>query len=61
MSVPVILGAIRTPFGRRGGAFRDTRPDSLLAHALNGVVARAGIDPARIEDVVCGTVTQAGE
>jgi acetyl-CoA acetyltransferase family protein len=61
MSAPVILAAIRTPFGRRGGAFRDTRPDSLLAHALNGVVARAGIDPGRIEDVVCGTVTQAGE
>jgi acetyl-CoA acetyltransferase family protein len=61
MSVPVLLAAIRTPFGRRGGAFRDTRPDSLLAHALNGVVARAGIDPGRIEDVVCGTVTQAGE
>jgi acetyl-CoA acetyltransferase family protein len=61
MADPVILAAIRTPFGRRGGAFRDTRPDSLLAHALNGVVTRAGIDPARIEDVVCGTVTQAGE
>jgi acetyl-CoA acetyltransferase family protein len=61
MSVPVILAAIRTPFGRRGGAFRDARPDSLLAHALQGVAARAGIDAARVEDVVCGTVTQAGE
>ena len=61
MAVPVILAAIRTPFGKRGGAFRDTRPDSLLAHALKGVVARAGVDPSRIEDVVCGTVTQAGE
>jgi len=61
MAVPVLLAAIRTPFGRRGGAFRDTRSDSLLAHALQGVVARAGIDPARIEDVVCGTVTQALE
>ena len=61
MAVPVILAAIRTPFGKRGGAFRDTRPDALLAHALKGVVARAGVDPARIEDVVCGTVTQAGE
>jgi acetyl-CoA acyltransferase len=61
MAVPVILAAIRTPFGKRGGAFRDTRPDSLLAHVLKGVVARAGIDPARVEDVVCGTVTQAGE
>jgi len=61
MAVPVILAAIRTPFGKRGGAFRETRPDSLLAHALNGVVARAGVDRSRIEDVVCGTVTQAGE
>ncbi len=61
MAVPVILAAIRTPFGKRGGAFRDTRPDSLLAHALKGVIARAGADPARVEDVVCGTVTQAGE
>ena len=61
MAVPVILAAIRTPFGKRGGAFRDTRADSLLAHALKGVVARAGADPARVEDVVCGTVTQAGE
>ncbi len=61
MAVPVILAAIRTPFGKRGGAFRDTRPDSLLAHALKGVVAHAGIDSSRIEDVVCGTVTQAGE
>jgi acetyl-CoA acyltransferase len=61
MAVPVILAGIRTPFGKRGGVFRDTRPDSLLAHALKGVVARAGVDPSRIEDVVCGTVTQAGE
>ena len=61
MAVPVILAAIRTPFGKRGGAFRDTRPDSLLAHALKGVVARAGVDSSRVEDVVCGTVTQAGE
>jgi acetyl-CoA acetyltransferase family protein len=61
MAVPVILAAIRTPFGKRGGVFRDTRPDSLLAHALKGVAARAGADPAQVEDVVCGTVTQAGE
>ncbi len=61
MAQPVILAAVRTPFGKRGGAFRDTRPDSLLAHALQSVVARGGIDQSRIEDVVCGTVTQAGE
>ena len=61
MSEAVILDAVRTPFGRRGGALRETRPDSLLAHALKGLVDRAGIDPAKIEDVVNGTVTLAGE
>jgi acetyl-CoA acetyltransferase family protein len=61
MSTPVIVAAVRTPFGRRGGAFRDHRPDALLAHALNGVLARAGLAPGRVDDVVCGTVTQAGE
>jgi acetyl-CoA acetyltransferase family protein len=61
MSAPVIVAAVRTPFGKRGGAFRDTRPDALLAHALKGVLARGGLAPARLDDVVCGTVTQAGE
>ncbi len=61
MSEAVILEAVRTPFGRRGGALRDTRPDSLLAHALRGVVHRAGLDPHKIEDVIDGTVTLAGE
>lgn len=61
MAEAVILEAVRTPFGRRGGALRETRPDSLLALALRGVVDRAGLDPARVEDVVNGTVTLAGE
>jgi acetyl-CoA acyltransferase len=61
MAEPVILEAVRTPFGRRDGAFRETRPDKLLAHAISGLVERAGVDPAEIEDVICGTVTQAGE
>ena len=61
MGSPVILAALRTPFGRRGGAFRESRSDSLLAHALKAAVSAAGVDPRRIEDVVCGTVTQAGE
>ena len=61
MSEPVILDAVRTPFGKRGGAFRDHRPDALLAHALRGLVARAGVPAERIADVICGTVTQAGE
>ncbi|MPY67396.1 thiolase family protein [Deinococcus sp. SDU3-2] len=61
MSEAVILEAVRTPYARRGGAYRDTRPDALLAHTLRGLVERAGLDPARVEDVVTGAVTQTGE
>jgi acetyl-CoA acyltransferase len=61
MAEAVILEVARTPFGRRGGAFREVRPDALLGKALAGLVKRAGIDPAKIEDVVTGAVTQAGE
>lgn len=61
MASPVIVEAVRTPFGRRGGALREVRPDSLLAHALKGLVERAGISPAKVGDVICGAVTQAGE
>jgi acetyl-CoA acetyltransferase family protein len=61
MPEAVIVEAVRTPFGRRGGALREQRPDALLAHALTGIVQRAGISPGKIEDVVDGTVTLAGE
>lgn len=61
MANPVIVEAVRTPFGRRGGALRETRPDNLLAHALEGLVERAGIPPSKVGDVICGAVTQAGE
>jgi len=61
MANPVIVEAVRTPFGRRGGTLREVRPDSLLAHALKGLVERAGISPVKVGDVICGAVTQAGE
>src|ERR671911_2588980 len=61
MNEPVILEAVRTPFARRDGAFRKLRPDALLAHALQGLVKRADINPETVEDVINGTVTQAGE
>lgn len=61
MSEAVIVDAVRTPFGRRGGALREQRPDSLLAHALDGLIDRVGIAPEKIEDVIDGTVTMAGE
>jgi len=61
MAEAVIIEAVRTPFGRRGGALREYRPDALLAHVIDGLLARAGIDPHKIEDVIDGTVTLAGE
>jgi acetyl-CoA acetyltransferase family protein len=61
MREPAILEAVRTPFGKAGGAFREVRPDALLARTLDGLLERAGLDPEKVEDVINGTVTQAGE
>jgi acetyl-CoA acetyltransferase family protein len=61
MNEAVIIEAVRTPFGRRGGALREQRPDALLAHVIDGLIERAGIDAGKIEDVIDGTVTLAGE
>ncbi len=61
MPQAVVIEAVRTPFGRKGGAFREIRPDSLLAGALAGLCQRSKVAPAKIEDVVTGCVTQAGE
>jgi acetyl-CoA acyltransferase len=61
MSEAVIIEAVRTPFGKRGGALREYRPDTLLAHTLDSLLERARVDPRKIEDVVDGTVTLAGE
>ncbi|HZS06979.1 MAG TPA: thiolase family protein [Blastocatellia bacterium] len=61
MAEAVIIDAIRTPIGRFKGAYRETRPDQLLAHALQGLITRTGIDKAKIEDVIAGCVTQVGE
>lgn len=61
MSEAVIVEALRTPFGRRGGALREVRPDALLALAIDGLLERAGMDPGKVEDLIDGTVTLAGE
>ncbi|HWI80502.1 thiolase family protein [Ramlibacter sp.] len=61
MHDPVIVDAIRTPFARRGGAYRALRPDALLAAQLRQLVDRSGVTPARIGDIVAGCVSQAGE
>lgn len=58
---PLILSAVRTPFGRRNGALRDTRPDELLAHSIVAALERAGVPGQTVSDVVAGCVSQAGE
>jgi 3-oxoadipyl-CoA thiolase len=61
MSDVVIVQAVRTPVGRHGGALAAVRPDDLAALVIGGVVKRAGIDPALVEEVYMGCANQAGE
>src|SRR5918911_71924 len=56
-----IVDAVRSPIGKRNGALSHVRGDELAAHVLNGLVARHDLDPAEIEDVQLGCVTQIGE
>jgi 3-oxoadipyl-CoA thiolase len=56
-----IVSAVRTPVGRYGGALATVRPDDLAALVIRAAVERAGIDPARIDDVYFGAANQAGE
>lgn len=61
MGDALIVDAVRSPIGRRGGSLSGVRGDELAAHVLNALVARNGVDPAEIEDVQLGCVTQVGE
>lgn len=58
-----IVDAIRSPMGRikEGGAFTSLHPADLLSQVLKGLVERNGLDPARVDDVITGCVSQAGE
>jgi len=56
-----IVDAVRSPIGRRNGALSSIRGDELAAQVLNALVSRAGLEPAEIEDVQMGCVTQVGE
>jgi acetyl-CoA acetyltransferase family protein len=60
---PVIVDAIRTPMGRgkAGGALSEVHPVDLLAGLLREIVARNGIDPGSVDDVIIGCVSQVGE
>jgi 3-oxoadipyl-CoA thiolase len=56
-----LLDYVRTPIGRFGGALAPVRSDDLAALAIETVVARSGVDPAKIDDVYFGDANQAGE
>src|SRR5215207_296790 len=57
-----VYDAVRTPFGRFGGALAGVRPDDLSAGVIAATLARSpGLDPSRIGEVVWGCANQAGE
>jgi acetyl-CoA C-acetyltransferase len=60
MAEAFIAGAVRTAIGKRNGSLAGVHPVDLAAHALRGLVDRTGIDPAAVEDVIMGCVSQIG-
>src|SRR6266496_884888 len=61
MGTPVIVEAVRTPIGKRGGWLAGLHATELLGAAQRALIQRAGIDAATVEQVIGGCVTQAGE
>ncbi len=61
MTDALIVDAVRSPIGKRNGSLSGIRGDDLSAQVLNGLVARHDLDPAEVEDVQMGCVTQIGE
>src|SRR3984885_14399083 len=61
MREAVIVDAVRTPVGRRDGGLKSWHPVDLLAHTLKTIVQRNKLDPALVDDVIAGCVSQIGE
>lgn len=61
MGAPVIVEAARTPIGKRNGSLSGTHPAELLGSAQRGLLERAHLDSAQVEQVIGGCVTQASE
>src|SRR6266516_4883402 len=57
----LIVDAVRSPIGKKNGTLSSIRGDELAAQVLNGLIARHDLDPAEIEDIQLGCVTQIGE
>ena len=60
MAEAYIVGAVRTPVGKRNGGLSGLNPVDLAAHVLRELVVRTGIDAAAVEDVIMGCVSQIG-
>ncbi len=60
MAEAFIVGAVRTPVGRRNGGLAGVHPVDLAAHVLTEIVARTGADPGAVDDVIMGCVSQIG-
>jgi len=61
MREAVVIEAVRTPVGRRNGALAGWHPVELLGATLSALLARTGVDPELIDDVIAGCVSQVGE
>jgi 3-oxoadipyl-CoA thiolase len=61
MAEAFVIGGVRTPIGRYGGSLSSVRPDDLAALVIRELVARTGVDPLGIDDVIFGDANQAGE
>ena len=61
MAEAVIVEAVRSAVGKRNGGLSGVHPADLSAQVLNGLVNKAGVDPALVDDVIWGCVMQAGE
>jgi acetyl-CoA C-acetyltransferase len=55
-----IVGAVRTPVGKKKGGLSTVHPTDLAAHTLSALVERTGVDPSAVEDVIMGCVMQVG-
>jgi acetyl-CoA acyltransferase len=61
MPTAVIVDAVRTPGGKRNGKLKNWHPVDLAAEALKAIAARNNLDPALVDDVIMGCVSQVGE
>ena len=60
MSEAYIVGAVRSPIGKRNGGLSSVHPVDLAAHVLQELIARTSVDPSAVEDVIMGCVSQVG-